>query len=124
MGMAMGMSGLQINNKMFVSKQVLDQQVSIMNNSAVPRKLKLTDEYIYRHIGNSDVAMNQMLEFLNVSSIEELMDEVVPDEIRLTPQKRFTHGGKLLKGIDSEILILERMRQFSDNNVVHKSYIG
>jgi len=81
-----------------------------MNNMAIPKKLKLTDEYIYRHIGNSDISTNTMLEYLNVSSIEELMDEVVPDEIRLTPQKRFTHNGKILRGIDSEILILERMR--------------
>ena len=52
------------------------------------------------------------------------MDEVVPDEIRLPKDKMFKHDGKVLEGIDSETLMLERMRQLANNNVVNKSYIG
>jgi len=36
----------------------------------------------------------------------------------------FKHDGKELNGIDSETLMLERMRLLANNNVVNKSYIG
>jgi hypothetical protein len=42
--------------------------------------------------------------------MEELISEVVPKEIRLSPEARFRHNGKVLEGIDSETLMLERMR--------------
>jgi len=48
----------------------------------------------------------------------------VPASIRLSPEARFKHNGKELEGIDSETLMLERVRQFAANNVINKSYIG
>jgi glycine cleavage system pyridoxal-binding protein P len=45
-----------------------------------------------------------------VESIDELMNQVVPEDIRLAPKNRFKHNGKELKGIDSETLMLNRMR--------------
>jgi glycine dehydrogenase len=36
----------------------------------------------------------------------------------------FKHDGKELNGIDSETLMLERMRLLANNNVVNKSFIG
>ena len=38
------------------------------------------------------------------------MTEVVPESIRLNNSNRFTHNGKILKGICSETLMLERIR--------------
>ena len=113
-----------MNNKMFISRAVLEKQVDIMKNEDIPKKLKLSDDFVYRHIGNSDHSTGRALQFLGVNTMEELMNEVVPASIRLSPEARFRHNGKVLEGIDSETLMLERMRQFSTGNVVHKSFIG
>jgi len=52
------------------------------------------------------------------------MNEIVPEDIRLPPGMMFKHNGKELKGIDSETLMLERMRQLADANVLNKNFIG
>jgi len=64
------------------------------------------------------------LEFLGVSSLNELVEQVVPEAIRLRPEQRFRHNGRELEGIDSETLMLERMRQLETANTVNKSFIG
>mmetsp|Transcript_5566 Transcript_5566/g.9555 ORF Transcript_5566/g.9555 Transcript_5566/m.9555 type:complete len:86 (+) Transcript_5566:383-640(+) len=56
--------------------------------------------------------------------MNELMDQVVPDSIRLSEDAMFKHNGRELNGIDSESLMLERMRQLATNNVINKSFIG
>jgi hypothetical protein len=124
LGSSMEMTGLQMNNKMFISKSILDKQIQIMKSDDVPKQLKNSDEYVYRHMGNSAASSKKMLSFLGCDSIDALMDQVVPAAIRLAPEDRFKHNGKELDGIDSETLMLERMRQLAANNVVHKSYIG
>mgnify|MGYP000459221654 CR=1 FL=1 len=65
-----------------------------------------------------------MLDFLGLESIDQLIDEVVPVGIRLSSEDRFKHQGKELRGINSETLMLERMRQLMNSNVVNKSFIG
>lgn len=65
-----------------------------------------------------------MLNFLGYDSIEGLMNDVVPESIRLNNNNRFNYNGKTLKGINSETLMLERIRQLADSNVVNKSFIG
>jgi len=67
--------------------------------------------------------MRMLLE-LNCNTIEDLMNEVVPEEIRLSSENRFKHNGVELDGINSETLMLERMRQLMQSNVVNKSFIG
>ena len=118
------MSGIQMKHGMTVTQKVLDQQVEILNNENIPGKLKNTDEYIYRHMGNSAHSTQRALDFIGCESMDQLMDQVVPAEIRLSPESMFRHGGKVLEGIDSETLMTERMRQLASNNVVNKSYIG
>lgn len=65
-----------------------------------------------------------MLDFLKYKTTEDFINDVVPESIRLTKDQYFKHNGKTLDGIDSESLLLERIRQISANNIVHKSYIG
>lgn len=65
-----------------------------------------------------------MLDKLGYESLDAFIEEVVPDSIKLQPHNYFKHGGHNLHGIRSETLMLERMRQFADNNVVNKSLIG
>lgn len=42
-----------------------------------------TDQFIHRHIGPRELEIEHMLKALNVDSIDALMEEVVPDDIRL-----------------------------------------
>ena len=65
---------LQMGSKMFIDKQVLKAQVDILNNEKIPSELKASDQYIYRHIGNSEHSINKILEELKVSTVDELMD--------------------------------------------------
>jgi len=95
-----------------------------MKNPKIPQEIKQSDAFVYRHIGNSEISTRRMLDFLKYDSVEAFIDDVIPESIRLTKDNYFNHQGKQLEGIDSESLMLERVRQLSANNVVHKSYIG
>ena len=86
--------------------------------------MKQSDQFVYRHIGNSEHSTRKMLDFLKYDTIDAFIDDVVPASIRLTKDQYFNHNGRTLDGIDSEVLMLERLRQLAANNIVHKSYIG
>ena len=93
-----------------MTKEILEEKASIINDDKISSQLKNSDTYTYRHIGNSEISSKKALNFLGVSSIDELMDQVVPDTIRLKESAMFKHNGRELIGIDSETLMLERMR--------------
>lgn len=114
----------QVRSSSKLSECGLEKQVEIMKNPEISTMLKMSDDFVYRHIGNSDIATQVALDFLNVKTTNELMEQVVPGNIRLDDDKMFKHNGVELEGIDSEILMLERMRQIAAKNQVFKSYIG
>jgi len=118
------MEGMRLNNKMYITKNILDKQVEIMKNEDIPKALKPTDMYAYRHLGNSEHSTKKMLDFLGYENMDKFINDVVPDSIRLTSDNYFKHNGIELTGIQSETLMLERMRQLAENNIVHKSFIG
>lgn len=107
---AKDMSELQMNNRMFITQKVLQKQVDIMKNDKIPENLKQSDQFVYRHIGNSENSTRRMLDFLKYNTVEEFIDDVVPEQIRLTKDQYFSHNGRTLDGIDSELLMLERIR--------------
>ena len=76
----------------------------------IPKELKNSDDYTYRHMGNSDISTQKILTYLGYDSIDGLMNDVVPEKIRLNKNNMFNHNGKTLKGICSETLMLERIR--------------
>ena len=86
------------------------REVSIVDNKKISPRLKTSDEYVYRHIGNSETSISKALSVIGVKNMDELMNKVVPEDIRLTPGNRFKHNGRELNGCDSEILMLQRMR--------------
>ena len=43
-----------------------------------------------------------MLDYLNISSIDELIDQTVPNTIRSSPETAFEHRGKSIVGLNSE----------------------
>ena len=57
----MELSGVQLRDQMTVTKKVLDKQVAILENENIPKTLKNSDDYVYRHMGNSNHSTNKML---------------------------------------------------------------
>ena len=76
-----------------------------------------TDVFALRHIGPRDEHLKEMLEVVGVNSIEELIDQTVPDNIRLqTPLN--------LDAPLSEQEYLEHIYHLASKNKVYKSFIG
>ena len=65
-----------------------------------------------------------MLKELNCTSIEQLVNETVPDKIRLKESEIFNHNGKELKGLDSYFQVLSHMRHLASLNAQHTDYMG
>ncbi len=75
------------------------------------------DEFSLRHIGPSEGDIKKMLSSLDVESIEELLTQTIPQEIRLNSPL------SLPKGI-SENKFLNELRALSDENKLFETYIG
>ncbi|MEJ6811830.1 MAG: glycine dehydrogenase, partial [Oceanospirillaceae bacterium] len=80
-------------------------------------QLLQTDAFIERHIGPNAADNEAMLSFLNVASIDALLDQTVPDSIRLS------------KALDlptsrSEVDTLAQLRTMANKNIVNVSCIG
>ena len=75
------------------------------------------DKFALRHIGPNEVEISKMLSALDVDSVEELLSETLPMEIRL-PQPL-----NLRRGI-SEYRFLNELRALSDENKLFENYIG
>lgn len=73
------MSELQMNNRMFITKKVLDKQVEIMKNDKISDNLKQSDTFVYRHMGNSENSTRRMLDFLKFDDMDKFIDSVVPE---------------------------------------------
>lgn len=67
------LSSLQIKNDLFIKRAILSKQVEILNNEEIPSSLKNSDDYIYRHIGNSQKSTQKMCDYIGVDSVEQLV---------------------------------------------------
>lgn len=76
-----------------------------------------TDGFVRRHIGPRERDVEQMLEILGLSSLEELMDRTLPQAIRLS-------GSLNLPPAQSEPAALARLKAIASKNQVFRSYIG
>ena len=75
------------------------------------------DEFADRHIGPSTVDVERMLETIGVASLEELLNETVPESIRSTQALS-------LPPARSEVDVLAAMRQLAAENQARTSLIG
>ena len=75
------------------------------------------EKFIHRHIGPSQSDIQTMLSAIGCQDMQHFIDATVPESIRL--QRPL----KLPKGM-SEYEAIKELRQISEKNVVHKSYIG
>ena len=80
-------------------------------------QLLQTNAFIDRHIGPSVSDNEMMLRHLNVASIEELLDQTVPDSIRLTQPLN-------LPASQSEVDTLAQLKEMASKNTVNVSCIG
>lgn len=75
------------------------------------------DHFVSRHLGPNQDETHDMLKAIGVSSLEELIDQTVPKQIRLTKNLK-------LPAAISEREILNEVRSIASKNEVFKSYIG
>jgi glycine dehydrogenase len=76
-----------------------------------------TNSFQLRHIGPSPAEQEKLLSAIGVSSLEQLIDETVPDDIRLKTSLQ-------LEAPMSEYEYLHHIEEVSKKNSVFKSYIG
>ena len=74
-------------------------------------------EFIQRHIGSTPEEQSKMLDDLGVSTIDELVRQIVPDSILL-------RGDNDLPESCSEQQALTELKEIAKNNVVKRSLIG
>ncbi len=76
-----------------------------------------TDKFSKRHIGPRDSDVNGMLSTCGVSSIDELIEQTIPDNIRLANELKISEPL-------SEFEYLNHSRELAQKNKLFKSYIG
>lgn len=76
-----------------------------------------TDQFLLRHIGPREHEIKEMLNALNVETLDELMDQIVPEEIRLNEPMSI---GKAL----TERQYFRRILDIAKKNKVYNTYIG
>ena len=95
-------------------------QKTVSQKSSKPLSKKEKQEsngFIKRHIGPSETEMPQILKSLNVSSLEELMEKALPEEIH--NKDTFSLPPPL-----TELEVLKEAKKKAEKNKIFKSYIG
>ncbi len=76
-----------------------------------------TDKFVARHIGPRDHEIEEMLKTIGVESMDQLIDETVPEKIRLKEPLR------LAKGL-TERQYFRKILDIASKNKVYNTYIG
>ncbi len=74
-------------------------------------------DFVRRHVGPGKGEIKEMLEFLGYSDMEQLVQDTVPDSIRLKADLDLPQA-------TPEHLLLKELRGIADQNEVYRSYIG
>ena len=77
----------------------------------------MTSEFIQRHIGPSESEQSKMLTDLGLSSIDELVRQIVPDSILLRGDDKLPEGC-------SEQEALTELKEIAEKNDLKRSLIG
>lgn len=75
------------------------------------------DKFTDRHIGPDEKEINEMLEVVGASSLEELISETIPAQIRNKKELNLDEPV-------SEYEFLQNLKTIADKNKIFKSYIG
>ncbi|HHN48288.1 MAG TPA: glycine dehydrogenase (aminomethyl-transferring), partial [Bacteroidales bacterium] len=77
----------------------------------------LTNNFLKRHNGPSKEDASQMLKFMGLSSLDELIDQTVPAAIRLKSELKLPDGL-------NEYELISHLRELGSQNKIYKSFIG
>ncbi|MEM9274121.1 MAG: aminomethyl-transferring glycine dehydrogenase [Cyanobacteria bacterium P01_F01_bin.143] len=102
-----------VNLEFNVDRTSLNEKVTNLE----PLDLFVTDSFPSRHIGPNEAEIAQMLKFLGISSLEELIDKTVPATIRLENDLK-------LPTALSESAALAKLKAIASKNQVYRSFIG
>ncbi len=79
--------------------------------------LRNTDHFVNRHIGIDETALNEMLKTIGVKSLDTLIDQTVPSNIRRREKLNLPEA-------QSEYTYLKELKKKASKNKVFRSYIG
>jgi glycine dehydrogenase len=91
--------------------------VADSTNPERPQTLRHSSDFPRRHIGPGPEQTREMLAFMGYSSLESLVDEAIPSQIRLKSSLQLPEGR-------SEFEVLENLRGLAAQNSIFRSYIG
>ena len=74
--------------------------------------------FLKRHIGLNSADIDEMLNIMKFNSIDELIEKVIPKDI----YSRLDHN--LIEKNLSETEVLDKLKKYSNNNLIFKSFIG
>jgi glycine dehydrogenase len=100
-----------VNDEVKAHPLILDSQPS---SDKLPA---LSDSFARRHIGPSTEDVQQMLDVLGLATLEDLIDQTVPQAIRLTRPLQ-------LPAQQSEYAALRQLKEIASKNQVSRSFIG
>jgi glycine dehydrogenase len=80
-------------------------------------QLEQTEDFIRRHIGPDEIETQAMLNDIGAESVDALIDEIVPKDIRLTDLPAIEES-------KTEVQALAELKAIASKNQVNKSYIG
>lgn len=84
---------------------------------ALDKLLPVHDDFCSRHLGPREKHQREMLDYLGLKNINELIDKTVPSGIRLNREMKMDPPLR-------EEELLERARELASRNAVWRSYIG
>ena len=84
---------------------------------AMTKKTDVFDRFVDRHIGPDQAEVQSMLQTVGADSLAQLIDETVPDAIRM-------QGELNIPPAQSEFEYLRELKEVASLNKVYKSYLG
>ncbi|MBU1370510.1 MAG: aminomethyl-transferring glycine dehydrogenase [Bacteroidetes bacterium] len=77
----------------------------------------ISNNFLQRHLGPNDKDIQKMLRAIGLDTVEQLIDEVIPENIRLTEPLNIGEG-------INEYEYLQHLKKIAAKNKLFKSYIG
>jgi len=77
----------------------------------------LFDQFVNRHIGPSDKEVEQILQEIAINSLDQLVDETIPENIRVREKLNLSEPL-------TEYEFIQHIKELASKNKVYRSYIG
>jgi len=80
-------------------------------------KTAFYDQFVDRHIGPNEEELQEMLKYIGVDTLDQLIEETIPEDIRLNRDLRLPEA-------ESEYEYLQELKKIAAKNKVFRSFIG